>query len=126
MFCDNTFGSLSVCVCTQIVTNLFVNETYVLYQCGTPLPSADLVPVGSKFFEIPLTSVTVLETVPYAYLVSFPSLSPCSTSFLLMSPFLCDCTSCQPCTMSDSEVLILVTDVNLQSSYRYNVHKKMC
>ncbi len=53
----------------QIVTNLYVNETYVLYQCGTTAPDADVVPAGSKFFEIPLTSVTVVETIPYAYLV---------------------------------------------------------
>ena len=29
-----------------------------------------MVPAGSKFFEIPLTSVSVIETIPYAYLVS--------------------------------------------------------
>lgn len=57
-------------ILVQVVTNLYVNETYVLYQCGTSRPSADLVPAGSKFFQIPLTSVTVLETIPYAYLVS--------------------------------------------------------
>ena len=61
---------LYVVLLMQIVTNLYVNETYVLYQCGTARPSTDLVPAGSKFFEIPLTSVTVLETIPYAYLVS--------------------------------------------------------
>lgn len=53
----------------QVVTNLYVNETYVLYQCGTGRPAADVVPEGSKFFEIPLTSVSVIETVPYAYMV---------------------------------------------------------
>jgi len=53
----------------QRVTNLYVNETYVLYQCGTTPPGADMVPAGSKFFQIPLTSVTVVETIPYAYLV---------------------------------------------------------
>ncbi|DBA71969.1 hypothetical protein WJX79_005778 [Trebouxia sp. C0005] len=52
----------------KIVTNLYVNETYVLYQCGTTPPTADMVPAGSKFFQIPLTSVTVVETIPYAYL----------------------------------------------------------
>lgn len=52
----------------KIVKNLYVNETYVLYQCGTTPPASDLVPAGSKFFQIPLTSVTVVETVPYAYL----------------------------------------------------------
>ena len=56
-------------VLLQIVTNLYVNETYILYQCGTTPPAADLVPSGSKFFEIPLTSVALVETIPYAYLV---------------------------------------------------------
>ena len=42
----------------------------MLYQCGTGRPSADVVPEGSKFFEIPLTSVSVIETVPYAYMVN--------------------------------------------------------
>lgn len=63
-------GSHTTLLLVQIVTNLFVNETYILYQCGTTRPTADVVPAGSKFFEIPLTSVTVLETIPYAYLVS--------------------------------------------------------
>ena len=54
----------------QVVSNLFVNETYVLYQCGTTPPTLDVVPAGAKFFEIPLTSISVIETVPYAYLVS--------------------------------------------------------
>ena len=27
----------------QIVTNLYVNETYVLYQCGTARPAAEMV-----------------------------------------------------------------------------------
>lgn len=53
----------------QIVRNLLVNETYVLYQCGTTPPSTNSVPAGAKLFAIPLTSVAVLETVPIAYLV---------------------------------------------------------
>lgn len=65
----------------QIVTNLYVNETYVLYQCGTTAPDADRVPAGSKFFEIPLTSVTVVETIPYAYLVRPSSSAVIPTSF---------------------------------------------
>ncbi|KAL3130726.1 hypothetical protein ABBQ38_000073 [Trebouxia sp. C0009 RCD-2024] len=52
----------------KVVTNLYVNETYILYQCGTARPTIDVVPAGSKFFEIPLTSVTVLDDTPYAYL----------------------------------------------------------
>ena len=52
----------------QVVTNLYANETYVLYQCGGTRPSANAV-AGAKVFSIPLTSVSVPDTVPYAFLV---------------------------------------------------------
>lgn len=51
----------------KVVKNNIADETYVLYQCGTPVPAADAVPAGSKFFEIPLTSLSAPETVPYAF-----------------------------------------------------------
>lgn len=53
-----------------MVTNQIANETYVLYQCGTPAPAGDapgVVP-DAKLFQIPLTSLSVPETVPYAYI----------------------------------------------------------
>ncbi|KAK9815804.1 hypothetical protein WJX72_009772 [[Myrmecia] bisecta] len=53
----------------KVVTNSKVNETYVLYQCGTAAPSSSLFSNTTKFFEIPLTSVSVPETVPLAFLV---------------------------------------------------------
>lgn len=40
----------------------------MLYQCGGRRPSANALP-GAKVFQIPLTSVTVPDTVPYAFLV---------------------------------------------------------
>jgi hypothetical protein len=52
----------------KIVTNKIANETYVLYQCGTPPPAADVIPAGAKVFQIPLTSISAPETVPYAFL----------------------------------------------------------
>lgn len=52
----------------KIVTNKIANETYVLYQCGTAPPSADTIPAGAKVFQIPLTSISAPETVPYAFL----------------------------------------------------------
>ena len=54
----------------KVVTNSVSNQTYVLYVCGSDRPSADApgVPAGAKFFQIPLTSISVSETVPYAYL----------------------------------------------------------
>jgi len=52
----------------QTVTNSLVNNTYLLYQCGT-LPPAGLNGAPNAF-QIPLTSVSVPDTVPYAFLVS--------------------------------------------------------
>ncbi len=72
----------------QVVKNLLVNETYVLYQCGTNAPSTNSLPVGAKMFSMPLTSVAVLETVPIAFLVSQSPLlefSPSSFSSLPVS-----------------------------------------
>ena len=57
-----------VCCSPQTVTNSLVNNTYLLYQCGT-LPPAG-VNGAANAFEIPLTSVSVPDTVPYAFLVS--------------------------------------------------------
>ncbi len=50
------------------MTNTYTNETYVLYQCGSRRPSASVAP-GARIFQIPLTSVSVPDTVPYAFLV---------------------------------------------------------
>lgn len=53
----------------QVVTNNIVGETYVLTHCGVaPPPAADF-PAGTKFFTVPLVSVSVPTTVPYALLV---------------------------------------------------------
>jgi hypothetical protein len=43
-------------------------ETYVRYRGGGTRPSANAV-AGAKVFSIPLTSVSVPDTVPYAFLV---------------------------------------------------------
>ena len=53
----------------KVAENKLADESYVLYQCGTDKPdvSATGVPKGAKFFEIPLTSLSVPETVPYAF-----------------------------------------------------------
>jgi hypothetical protein len=53
----------------KVVTNSIVNETYVLYQCGSLPPPVNEVPAGSKFFSVPLTSVAVPETVPNGFMV---------------------------------------------------------
>ncbi|KAI8105243.1 hypothetical protein M9435_000411 [Picochlorum sp. BPE23] len=54
----------------KVVDNTISGQTYVLYVCGSDKPSvgAPGVSEDAKFFQIPLTSVSVAETVPYAFL----------------------------------------------------------
>jgi hypothetical protein len=59
----------------QVVTNKRANETYVLYQCGTPNPvdSADTelgLDTNTKVFQIPLVSVAVSDSSAAGFLVS--------------------------------------------------------
>lgn len=51
-----------------MVTNLKVNETYVLYQCGTPKPTNAFTDSSVKFFSIPLTAVSVPDATSAAFL----------------------------------------------------------
>lgn len=60
----------------QVVTNKLAvseatpnGEVYVLVPCGVEPPSADAFPAGTKFFTVPLTSLSAPETVPYAFVV---------------------------------------------------------
>lgn len=53
---------------SQEVTNTAVNETYILYQCGGTPPSGKIT-AGKRVFSVPLSSVMVPDTVPYAFLV---------------------------------------------------------
>jgi hypothetical protein len=50
----------------KMVSNSFVNETYVGYQCGTPMPNS--VPAGAKVFQIPLAALGTDTTVPVAFI----------------------------------------------------------
>lgn len=52
----------------QVVNNTLAGEVYVLTQCGAPAPALTSLPPGARVFSIPLTSVAVPETVPYAFL----------------------------------------------------------
>lgn len=54
----------------KVVENSVSNKTYVLYVCGTDKPAVGAAGVSEDaiFFQIPLTSVSVPETVPFAYL----------------------------------------------------------
>ena len=54
---------------TQVVTNSIAIETYVLSQCGAQVPPASQFPEGTKFFTVPLVSLSAPETVPYAFVV---------------------------------------------------------
>ncbi|KAI7839391.1 hypothetical protein COHA_006792 [Chlorella ohadii] len=51
----------------KVVTNSIAGETYVLSQCGAQVPPADQFPAGTKFFTVPLSSLSAPETVPYAF-----------------------------------------------------------
>lgn len=55
-----------------MVTNTIANETYVLSQCGVAPPAADSFPAGTKFFTVPLTTLSAPETVPYTFVVRPP------------------------------------------------------
>lgn len=54
----------------KVVENLVSKMTYVLYVCGTDRPAvgAPGVSEDAVFFQIPLTSLSVPETVPFSYL----------------------------------------------------------
>lgn len=52
-----------------MVNNTIAGELYVLFQCGASAPPTDDFPEGTKFFKVPLTSVSAPETVPYAFMV---------------------------------------------------------
>ena len=54
----------------QVVNNTIADELYVLYQCGAGAPPRGAFPEGTGFFQVPLTSISAPETVPYAFLVS--------------------------------------------------------
>lgn len=74
------------CRSPQAVSNTLVNDTYLLYQCGTTPPA---VQNGGNLFEIPLTSVSVPDTVPYAFLVSSGSchvMAMCNLTLLCHGP----------------------------------------
>ncbi|CAG8567226.1 5041_t:CDS:2 [Ambispora gerdemannii] len=52
----------------KLLTNTFTNETFALYQCGTPKPPAAALPAGAKLFSVPVKTVAVLDTSSNTYL----------------------------------------------------------
>eukprot|EP00210_Caulerpa_lentillifera_P000223 g217.t1 len=52
----------------KFVENLRVNETYLLYQCGTPVPNLRQFPENVKVFEIPLSSVALDDVTSSSFL----------------------------------------------------------
>eukprot|EP00775_Hariotina_reticulata_P008816 gene8816-8995_t len=58
----------------KVVVNKRVNETYLLYQCGSPNPldlaNTELgLPANTKVFEIPLVSVAVADSTAQGFLL---------------------------------------------------------
>lgn len=54
----------------KVVNNTIAGEVYVLYQCGASPPARTAFPEGTGFFQVPLTSISAPETVPYAFLAN--------------------------------------------------------
>ena len=52
----------------KVVTNSYVNITYVLTQCGTTPPSPSLFSNTTVFFDIPVKTVASLATTAVSYL----------------------------------------------------------
>eukprot|EP00798_Chlamydomonas_sp_ICE-L_P004749 gene4749-34498_t len=52
----------------KIVNNTATGEVYVLYQCGSAVPSAEEVPEGAKVFAIPLAGVSVPDATALAFI----------------------------------------------------------
>lgn len=52
----------------KVVENLRVNESYVLYQCGTKPPDLSDYPPNVKLFEIPLTSIALYDVTSSSFL----------------------------------------------------------
>ena len=55
----------------KVVVNEVANITYVLYECGSDKPDGATdatVPEDAVYFQVPLTSLSVSETVPFAFL----------------------------------------------------------
>ena len=114
----------------KVLTNNIAGETYVLYQCGTPPPAANTVPQGAKFFEIPLTSLSAPETVPYAFVeilglddrvndVSKYVTSPCGQKILSCGQEGPDAMSLDNNTMLTSTVSPYVDGLLSTAAYSY-------
>ncbi|KAG9289830.1 hypothetical protein G9A89_015410 [Geosiphon pyriformis] len=65
---DATLFSIQYFKNYKLLTNNYTKETFALYQCGTPPPSAAVLPVGTKLFSVPVKSVAVLDTTSNSYL----------------------------------------------------------
>jgi len=54
----------------KLVKHTVTNETYVLYQCGTPKPVGNF-PSNTQYFQIPVSRVIVQDTTSVTFLESF-------------------------------------------------------
>mmetsp|Transcript_1782 Transcript_1782/g.5178 ORF Transcript_1782/g.5178 Transcript_1782/m.5178 type:complete len:532 (+) Transcript_1782:252-1847(+) len=103
------------------VTNTLTNETYILYQCGGTPPSGSATQ-GARLFQIPLTSLTLPDTVPYAFLdilnvtdrvqsVSSFSVAPCAQKEVSCNRTAVDPSQLGNATVLGAEVLPLVDGI---------------
>jgi hypothetical protein len=61
-----------LCPAAQVITNKLVNEKYLMYNCGTAIPSP--LPAGvTKVFQGPLTSASVADATAADFMVGLGS-----------------------------------------------------
>ncbi|CAM0142984.1 hypothetical protein VKS41_006265 [Umbelopsis sp. WA50703] len=63
---DATYFQISYHNNYKLLVNSYTNETFALYQCGTPQPTG--LANGTKFFPVPVSNVAVMETIVVPYL----------------------------------------------------------
>lgn len=63
---DATYFKISYHNNYKLLVNSYTNETFALYQCGTPVPTG--LANGTKVFPVPVSNVAVMETIVVPYL----------------------------------------------------------
>ncbi len=60
---------MTIIACAQVLTNTRTKETYILHQCGAPVPELSLQMPTAKVFTIPLQSIATPDSTILGYLV---------------------------------------------------------
>jgi len=95
----------------KIVTNTIADETYVLYQCGSPKPTK----AGAKVFAIPIKSVAVQDVTSLTYiqmLADTTSVKFVDSLDLIVSPCIALANTTGQCESLASEPAALQSDLD--------------